>query len=111
MTKLALDKAAVRKARSLARKAGRPIVKIADLIEYRLAREMLVRPAAESMVRPRLGGVSAEFRACLYTTDVERTEYLALVLGDIAPDEPVLEVLPADSGVDGEPSHHIRTGR
>jgi 3,4-dihydroxy 2-butanone 4-phosphate synthase/GTP cyclohydrolase II len=73
-----------------ARKHQLPVVKIADLIEYRLAREMLVRPAAESLVRPRLGGVTAEFRACLYTTDVERTEYLALVLGDISPDEPVL---------------------
>jgi 3,4-dihydroxy 2-butanone 4-phosphate synthase/GTP cyclohydrolase II len=73
-----------------ARKHQLPVVKIADLIEYRLAREILVRPAAESLVRPRLGGVTAEFRACLYTTDVERTEYLALVLGDISPDEPVL---------------------
>ena len=41
-------------------------------------------------VRPRSGGVTSEFRACVYTTDVEETEYLALVLGDIQPDEPVL---------------------
>jgi 3,4-dihydroxy 2-butanone 4-phosphate synthase/GTP cyclohydrolase II len=67
-----------------------PIVKIADLIEYRLAQELLVRPIATSIVEPRLGGVSAKFRACLYATDVEETEYLALVLGDIKPDEPVL---------------------
>jgi 3,4-dihydroxy 2-butanone 4-phosphate synthase/GTP cyclohydrolase II len=37
-----------------------------------------------------LGGVNSEFRACVYTTDVEETEYLALVLGDIGPDQPVL---------------------
>jgi 3,4-dihydroxy 2-butanone 4-phosphate synthase/GTP cyclohydrolase II len=67
-----------------------PIVRIADLIEYRLEREMLVHPVAESKVRPRLGGITSELRACLYTTDVEETEYLALVLGDITPDEPVL---------------------
>jgi 3,4-dihydroxy 2-butanone 4-phosphate synthase/GTP cyclohydrolase II len=75
---------------AFARKHELPIVKIADLIEYRLAQELLVRPIAESVVEPRMGGVSATFRACLYATDVEETEYLALVLGDIEPDEPVL---------------------
>jgi 3,4-dihydroxy 2-butanone 4-phosphate synthase/GTP cyclohydrolase II len=69
---------------------GLTIVKIADLIEYRLSREILVRRSAESVVRPRVGGVRAEFRSYVYTTDVEDTEYLALVLGDIHPDEPVL---------------------
>jgi 3,4-dihydroxy 2-butanone 4-phosphate synthase/GTP cyclohydrolase II len=69
---------------------GLAVVKIADLIEYRLSREMLVRRAAESVVRPRASGVRAEFRAYVYTTDVEDTEYLALVLGDVRPDEPVL---------------------
>jgi 3,4-dihydroxy 2-butanone 4-phosphate synthase/GTP cyclohydrolase II len=69
---------------------GLAIIKIADLIEYRLSQEMLVRRSAEVLVRPRAGGVRAEFRAYVYTTDVEDTEYLALVLGDIRPDEPVL---------------------
>jgi len=73
-----------------AQKHGLPIVKIADLIEYRLAREMLVHPVSETVVKPRLGGVTAEFRKCVYTTDVEETEYLALVLGKIDPAEPVL---------------------
>ncbi|HVZ73247.1 MAG TPA: 3,4-dihydroxy-2-butanone-4-phosphate synthase [Polyangia bacterium] len=86
------------------------VVKIADLIEYRLSQEMLVRRAAETVVSPRAGGVRAEFRAYVYTTDVEDTEYLALVLGDIRPDEPVLvrvqtanvlrDVFAAASGVD-----------
>jgi 3,4-dihydroxy 2-butanone 4-phosphate synthase/GTP cyclohydrolase II len=69
---------------------GLAILKIADLIEYRLSQEMLVRRAAETVVRPRASGVRSEFRAYVYTTDVEDTEYLALVLGDIRPDEPVL---------------------
>jgi len=73
-----------------ARKFDLPIVKIADLIEYRLSQEMLVHPSAETVVRPRMGGVTSAFRACVYTTDVEDTEYLALVLGDVTPDEPVL---------------------
>jgi len=67
-----------------------PIIKVADLIEYRLAREMLVRPVAEAKIRPRSGGVSSEFRASVYATDVEDTEYLALVLGEVTPDCPLL---------------------
>ena len=64
---------------------------IADLIDYRLGQEMLVHPVARDDDAARgSGGVSSEFRACVYTTDVEETEYLALVLGDIKPDEPVL---------------------
>jgi len=67
-----------------------PVVTIADLIDYRLGQEILVHQVAETAVRPRSGGVSSEFRACVYTTDVEETEYLALVLGDVRSDEPVL---------------------
>jgi 3,4-dihydroxy 2-butanone 4-phosphate synthase/GTP cyclohydrolase II len=75
---------------AFAKEHGLAIVKIADLIEYRQSREILVQRAADAVVRPRAGGVRAEFRAYVYTTDVEDTEYLALVLGDIRPDEPVL---------------------
>ncbi len=73
-----------------ARKHDMPLVKIADLIQYRLGREMLVRPVAESRIRPRLGGLSSEFRAVVYATDVEETEYLALILGEVSPDKPAL---------------------
>ena len=69
---------------------GLPILKIADLIEYRLSQEHLVRKAAEAIVTPGLVGLSSAFRASVYTTDVEDTEYLALVLGQPRPDEPTL---------------------
>ena len=72
------------------RKHDLPIVNIADLIEYRLAQEMLVKPVADTKIRPRLGGVTSEFRAVVYMTDVEETEYLALVLGEVRPDQPIL---------------------
>jgi 3,4-dihydroxy 2-butanone 4-phosphate synthase / GTP cyclohydrolase II len=72
------------------RKHGLPIVNIADLIQYRLAQEMLVRPVSEAKIRPRSGGVTSEFRAIVYATDVEDTEYLALVLGEVKPDQPIL---------------------
>jgi 3,4-dihydroxy 2-butanone 4-phosphate synthase/GTP cyclohydrolase II len=72
------------------RKFDLPIIKVADLIEYRLAQEMLVRPVAEAKIKPRLGGVTSEFRALVYATEVEDTEYLALVLGEVSPDKPIL---------------------
>ena len=49
-----------------------------------------MRRAAESVIHPRASGVKAAFRAYVYTTEVEDTEYLALVLGDVRADEPTL---------------------
>jgi 3,4-dihydroxy 2-butanone 4-phosphate synthase/GTP cyclohydrolase II len=69
---------------------GLGIVRIADLIQYRLSREMLVRRVLETSARPRLPGITSEYRAYVYRTEVEETEYLALVLGDVRPDEPTL---------------------
>src|SRR5215468_10577892 len=42
---------------------GLPLLKIADLIEYRLSQEHLVHRVAEATVKPALGGLSTEFRA------------------------------------------------
>ena len=92
-----------------------PVVTIADLIDYRMGQEMLVHPLAETRVRPAAGGVTSEFRACVYRTDVEETEYLALVLGEIKPNEPVLvRVQSADMlrdvfGVGAAPDDHPAT--
>jgi 3,4-dihydroxy 2-butanone 4-phosphate synthase/GTP cyclohydrolase II len=67
------------------------IVRIADLIQHRLSREMLVHRVAQSTLRGRgAGGLRGEYQAVLYSTDVEETEYLALVLGDVTSGEPVL---------------------
>jgi 3,4-dihydroxy 2-butanone 4-phosphate synthase/GTP cyclohydrolase II len=76
---------------ALAAQHGLGIVRIADLIQHRLSREMLVHRIAQSTVRARgVGGLRGEYRAYLYSTDVEETEYLALVLGDVTTPEPVL---------------------
>jgi 3,4-dihydroxy 2-butanone 4-phosphate synthase / GTP cyclohydrolase II len=75
---------------SFATQHGLGIVRIADLIQYRLSQEMLVRRVSQGAVRPRLAGVRAEFQAHVYATDVEDAEYLALVLGDVTTPEPVL---------------------
>jgi 3,4-dihydroxy 2-butanone 4-phosphate synthase/GTP cyclohydrolase II len=74
----------------MAKQHDLPLLKIADLIEYRMTQEHLVHRAAESMVRPAVAGITSAFRACVYTTDVEDTEYLALVLGTPQPDRPTL---------------------
>jgi len=77
----------------LAAQHGLGIVRIADLIQHRLSREMLVHRVAHSTLKARgVAGLRGEYQAYAYTTDVEETEYLALVLGDVADPkgEPVL---------------------
>jgi len=68
-----------------AREHGILIVTIADLIAYRLQREQIVRRLAEpGQFRPPFLGAGRPFDAYLYGTDVEDSEYLALVRGDVA---------------------------
>ena len=69
---------------------GLGIVHISDLVQYRLAREVLVHRVAETTLRPTGAGLRSSYRACLYEADVADAEYLALVLGDVASGEPVL---------------------
>jgi 3,4-dihydroxy 2-butanone 4-phosphate synthase/GTP cyclohydrolase II len=66
------------------------IVHISDLVQYRLAREVLVHRISETTLRPTGAGLHGTYRACLYEADVADAEYLALVLGDVASGEPVL---------------------
>jgi len=66
---------------------GLPIVTIADLIEYRLRTERLVRRSAETRLPTEFGG---EFRAIVYENDVDDYLHVALVKGDVTGDDPVL---------------------
>ncbi|HKI51085.1 MAG TPA: bifunctional 3,4-dihydroxy-2-butanone-4-phosphate synthase/GTP cyclohydrolase II [Geothermobacteraceae bacterium] len=63
------------------------IVTVADLVAYRMRKELLVRRAAETVLPTPFGG---EFRAIAYENDVDRQNHLALVKGEIDADEPVL---------------------
>ncbi|MFQ5900008.1 MAG: bifunctional 3,4-dihydroxy-2-butanone-4-phosphate synthase/GTP cyclohydrolase II [Thermodesulfobacteriota bacterium] len=63
------------------------IVTIADVIAYRLRKERLVRRAAETTMPTKYGG---EFKAIAYENDVDQHEHLALVKGDISPEDRVL---------------------
>jgi len=63
------------------------IVTIADLIQYRLRKETLVRRAAEATMPSRIGG---DFRCIVYENDIDHIDHMALVKGEISPDDPVL---------------------
>jgi 3,4-dihydroxy 2-butanone 4-phosphate synthase / GTP cyclohydrolase II len=60
------------------------LLSVADLIAYRLQRERIVRCQGVGTLRPGALGPGEPFTAHYYTTDVEDTEYLALVRGDVA---------------------------
>lgn len=70
-----------------AQKHGLKIITIADLIKYRLHKERLVRRIAEAKIPTKYGGL---FTAIAYENDVDPFHHLALVKGDIQPDDEVL---------------------
>ena len=65
---------------------GIKIVTIADLITYRRRHEKLVNRVAEAKLPTKYG----EFTAIAYKSDIDPDEHLALVMGDISTEEPVL---------------------
>ncbi|MEZ4359001.1 MAG: 3,4-dihydroxy-2-butanone-4-phosphate synthase [Kofleriaceae bacterium] len=60
------------------------LLSVADIIAYRLRREHIVRRRSEAQLRPGLLPPGELFTAYVYDTQVEDTEYLALVRGDVA---------------------------
>jgi len=69
-----------------AEKHGMVIVSIAELIRYRLEKERLVQRVAEEEVRL-AGGV---FRGIAYRMEGDPRTHMALVMGELADDEPIL---------------------
>jgi len=63
------------------------IATVADIIQYRMRNELLVRREAEIAFPSRFGG---EWKAIAFTNDVNRDVHLALVKGEIKPDDNVL---------------------
>jgi len=63
------------------------IVTIADMVAYRMRKELLITRAAETQIPTRFGG---DFKAIVYDNEVDDCQHLALYKGDISPDEPVL---------------------
>jgi len=63
------------------------IVAVRDIIEYRLRNESFVHRAATTVLPTLYGG---EFTAIAYTNDIDDSEHLALVKGEINPEDEVL---------------------
>lgn len=70
-----------------AKQHGLKIITIADLIKYRLRKERLVRRVAEAKIPTKYGGL---FTAIAYENDVDPYHHLALVKGEIRPEDEVL---------------------
>jgi 3,4-dihydroxy 2-butanone 4-phosphate synthase/GTP cyclohydrolase II len=75
---------------AFAARHGLGIVQIADLIQYRLAQEVLVRRVVETEIKPHGHGLLATYKATLFASEVDDAEYLALSLGEVTAGDPVL---------------------
>ncbi|MBN1958909.1 MAG: bifunctional 3,4-dihydroxy-2-butanone-4-phosphate synthase/GTP cyclohydrolase II [Desulfuromonadales bacterium] len=70
-----------------AKQHGLKIISIADIVAYRMRKELLVRRAAVTTIPTPFGGT---FTAIVYENDVDHAQHMALVKGEINSDEPVL---------------------
>jgi 3,4-dihydroxy 2-butanone 4-phosphate synthase/GTP cyclohydrolase II len=71
-----------------AQKHGLRILSVADLIQYRLFTERLLRRVSESTIT--LDQTGTEWRAIVYQTTTDDRQFLALVKGDLAAGAPPL---------------------
>ncbi len=65
---------------------GLKMVTVADLIEYRLQHESFIRKVAE----PKLPTPAGEFRIAAYESVIDGVYHVALIMGDIESDDPLL---------------------
>ncbi|MCJ7774463.1 MAG: bifunctional 3,4-dihydroxy-2-butanone-4-phosphate synthase/GTP cyclohydrolase II [Desulfobacterales bacterium] len=68
-------------------KHGIGICTVADLIEYRMRTESFVHRAAETVIHTEQAG---EFKIIVYENDMDDFQHIALVKGEIDPDEAIL---------------------
>lgn len=69
------------------------IITIADLVRYRLKREVLVSPSCSTALDTRWG----EFRATSFLSLLDSQEHMALVFGDVRDGRPLVRI------------HHVRS--
>ncbi len=72
--------------KAMSKKFNIKIATVADLISYRFRHERLVRRIAEA----KLPTIYGNFKSIAYKSDTDPSEHIALVMGDVATDEPVL---------------------
>ncbi|OHE22703.1 MAG: bifunctional 3,4-dihydroxy-2-butanone 4-phosphate synthase/GTP cyclohydrolase II [Syntrophobacterales bacterium RBG_19FT_COMBO_59_10] len=66
---------------------GLKIVTIADLIDFRMQHESLIRRVATATIPTQYGG---KFKLIIYENDVDEMKHLALIKGDISPEDEIL---------------------
>ena len=84
------------RAEECARRESLPLIKLSELIQYRLRKESLVVRVAEAMLPTTLAG---EVRAIVYRSHISDIEHVALVKGDVSGDTPVLVRVQAENTV------------
>ena len=70
-----------------AQKHGLKVATIADLIEYRLRNDRIVKPSISSKINTISGG---EFKSIVFVNQADWSEHIALVKGDVSNKPPVL---------------------
>jgi len=70
-----------------AKEHGLKIVTIKDLIDFRMQHESLIRRAATATIPTRYGG---EYKLIVYENDVDEMKHVALIKGEITPEDEVL---------------------
>jgi 3,4-dihydroxy 2-butanone 4-phosphate synthase/GTP cyclohydrolase II len=70
----------------MAAKFNLKIASIADLIEYRRHHDIMVQKVAEAVLPTKYG----EFKVIAYKSEIDTDEHVALVMGDISGENPVL---------------------
>ncbi|TFG91571.1 MAG: bifunctional 3,4-dihydroxy-2-butanone-4-phosphate synthase/GTP cyclohydrolase II [Syntrophobacterales bacterium] len=70
-----------------AKEHGMKIVTVADLIDFRMQHERLIKRVAEATLPTKYGG---EFKIIVYENEVDDMKHIALVKGDIQPEDEVL---------------------
>ncbi|MBF0213295.1 MAG: bifunctional 3,4-dihydroxy-2-butanone-4-phosphate synthase/GTP cyclohydrolase II [Magnetococcales bacterium] len=71
----------------LAHRMGLKIATIADLISFRTSHEQLVHRVVETRLPTDFGG---EWRLIVFANEVDEFQHVALVMGEVNPEEPVL---------------------
>jgi len=88
----------------LAEKHNLKIVSVADIIAYRLQKELLVEQIAEALIPTPFGG---DFRAIVFRSKVEGTEHLAMVKGEFDAEDEVLVRMHSEC-LTGDVFHSLR---
>ncbi|HEU4411097.1 MAG TPA: 3,4-dihydroxy-2-butanone-4-phosphate synthase [Polyangiaceae bacterium] len=90
------------------REHGLPIVSIADLIQYRLRMDRLVRRVRETTLR--FDQTGTRWRAVVYENELDRHQVVAFVKGELLPTEPALVRMHAGGTIGDLFASHDREG-